>query len=275
MTDETTSTAGEQDESVAAWGMLVAAYVDEYAASQAYDEMKAAKKRGEFYFDHAAVIRQDAKGKVHIKETGDMSTGKGLGVGALIGGVVGLLAGPVGWAAVGGALVGGVAAHHDAGFSNKSLKEIGSALVPGSSAVIATTSKKFVEAIRKEEGSEVTLSMAQDLAEGIRSRLLARQDVLYGLILTEEGMAATEVVSSPSEVAVFGIAATEEGVIVGQAVATAEGAAYEIAATDGEVVAYEAGVVTDEGAAVVDVIAMPADEAEADDDDEASSEDTA
>ena len=56
-------------------GFLVVAFVDENAADEALDEMKRAKKQNEFYFEDAAVIRQDANGKVHYHETGDMSTG--------------------------------------------------------------------------------------------------------------------------------------------------------------------------------------------------------
>ena len=81
--------------------------------------------------------------------------------------------------------------------------------------------------------------------------LAARKDVLLGLVVTEAGIAATKVVSSPTDVAIFGIAADESGIVVAQAAATAEGVAYEVAATDGEDVAYEAGVATDEGAADV------------------------
>ena len=183
MSDETT-TAG-QDEGVAGVGILVAAYVDEYGADQALDELKQAKKSGEIYYDDAAVIRQDPKGKVHIKETGDMSTGKGAGVGALIGGVVGLLAGPAGvaWGAAAGAAIGGIAAHHDAGFSKESLEEIGGALVPGSSAIVATTSKAFVEEVRKQTPDTDSMATARQLASGIHEALQARQDVLYSLVI--------------------------------------------------------------------------------------------
>ena len=83
--DTTTGTAG-QDEGVAGVGMFVAAFVDERAADAALEGLKEAKRSGEFYYDDAAVIRRDAEGKLHIKETGDMSTGKGAGIGALVGG---------------------------------------------------------------------------------------------------------------------------------------------------------------------------------------------
>jgi uncharacterized membrane protein len=228
--------------------------------------MKEAKKSGEFYFDDAAVIRCDAKGKVHIKETGDMSTGKGAGIGALIGGVIGLLGGPAGVAvgAGAGAALGGLAAKGDAGFSNESLKEIGGALVPGSSAVAATTSQMFVEEVRRQAQEGETVSVAAEIAADIRQNLEARQDVLYSMVLTEEGVAAKKIVASPTAVAVFGIVATEEGAVAGQAVATGEGVAYEVAAAIEDEAAYEAGVVTEEGAAVVDAYAKAEDEEQED-----------
>jgi uncharacterized membrane protein len=225
-----------QDEGVVGVGMFVAAYVDERAADQALDQLKEAKKRGEMYFDDTAVIRQDAKGKVHIKETGDMSTGKGAGIGALIGGVIGILGGPAGIAigAGGGAAIGAMAAHHDAGFSQESLKEIGGALLPGTSALVAVTSKDFVEAVRKQTPKTETLTMARELATAIQDRLRARQDTLLGLVITEEGIAATQVVSSPSELAAFGIAATEDEAVAVAGVATAEGAVVATATTADE-----------------------------------------
>jgi uncharacterized membrane protein len=193
-----------------------------------------------------------------------MSTGKGAGIGALVGGVIGLLAGPAGVAlgAAGGAAFGGLAAHHDAGFDNKSLKEIGGALLPGTSALAATTSKDFVEEIRKQAPKEGRLTSAQELAAVVRESLETRNDVLLGLVITEEGVAATKVISSPTAVAVFGIAVTEDGVVAGRAVATAEGAAYEVGAATEDEAAYEAGVVTDEGAVIVDAVEVPVEEEE-------------
>ena len=223
MSDETTN------EGIAGVGLFIAAYVDERGADNALDMLKQAKKADEFYYDDAAVVRRSAEGKVHVKETGDMSTGKGAGIGALIGGVVGLIAGPVGWAALGGAAIGALAAHGDAGFDKDTLEEIGGALPSGTSALAVTTSKDFVEAVRKQAPKEETLTLARDIATQINDHLNARQDVLMALILSEEGVAATKIVSAPDEVAVFGIAATEEGVVVGAAVATPEGAAAVVA----------------------------------------------
>ena len=207
--------------------MFVAAYVDELGADQALDDLKQARDDGEFYWDDAAVVRNDAKGKVHIKETGDMSTGKGAGIGALIGGVVGILGGPAGIAAgaAAGAAIGAIGAHTDGGFGQKSLKELGGALPPGSSALAVTTSQDFVEEVRKESTDEDTLSLASDIAAEIGDQLNARNDVLLALVITEDGVAASKVVSSPDQVAAFGIVATPDGVAARGGVATADGAA--------------------------------------------------
>ena len=67
MSEDTTT-----EEGVAGVGMFVAAFVDERRADAAYERMKQAKRSGEFYYDDAAVIRCDDKGKIHIKESGDM-----------------------------------------------------------------------------------------------------------------------------------------------------------------------------------------------------------
>ena len=153
----------EQAQGVAAVGFLVMAFTAEEAADEALEAMKGAKKQQQFYYEEAAVVRQDAKGKVHYKETGDMTTGKGAGVGALIGGVVGLLGGPAGVAlgAGAGAAVGAAIAHGDDAFRDESLDTIGVALKPGTSAVIATTSSAFLDAVQKEVPVEEIRAMAR------------------------------------------------------------------------------------------------------------------
>jgi uncharacterized membrane protein len=129
----------KQAEGAAAVGFLVMAFTDETSADDALKAMKEAKKQKQFYFEDAAVIRQDADGTVHHHETGDMTTGKGAGVGALVGGILGVLGGSVGVA------LGAGAAHGDAGFNNESLETIGVALQPGTSALAAITSHDFLK----------------------------------------------------------------------------------------------------------------------------------
>ena len=90
--------------------IIVAAFQDPNGASAALEELKQAKKQGLIKIEDAAILVKDADGKLRIKETADMGGGKGAVIGGVLGGVVGLLAGPIGWAALGGAVIGGLAA---------------------------------------------------------------------------------------------------------------------------------------------------------------------
>jgi len=215
------------DQGVAGVGMLLAGYRGQNDADQAFGGLQQAKDDGVFYYDDAAVISRDADGEVNITEHGDMSTGKGAGIGALIGGVIGLLGGPAGVAigAGAGAAIGGIAAHSDAGFNNETLEKIGGALPNSTSAIAVTTSKDFVESVRDAATDEDTLTLAQDIADEISGNLNAGQDVLMALVLTEDGVAATKVVASDDAVAVFGMAATADGAAAGAVVATDDGVA--------------------------------------------------
>lgn len=221
MTSKTT------DQGAAGVGMVIAGYSDVTAADRALDAVEQAKRSGVFTFEDAAVVRRDADGKTSVKETGDMRTGKGARIGALIGGVVGVLGGPAGVAlgAGAGAAIGGIAAHSDAGFDNQTLARIGGALPDSTSALAVTTSQGFVEAVREAATDEETLTFAQDIADEISSNLSAGRDVLMALLLTEDGVAASKVVSSPDALAVFGIAATEDGAAAGAVAATDRGVA--------------------------------------------------
>ena len=55
--------------------VVIAAFHEEAAAGQVADALKEAKKQHQLYYRNVAVIRKDEKGKVKVKETGDMSGG--------------------------------------------------------------------------------------------------------------------------------------------------------------------------------------------------------
>ena len=113
----------------------------------------------------------------------------------------------------------------DAGFNDETLERIGGALPNGTSSLAVTTSKDFIEAVRDANSDQDTMTLAQQIADGISGSLEAGQDTLVALMLSEAGVAATKVVSSPEAIAVFGIGATAEGVAAGAVVATDEGIA--------------------------------------------------
>lgn len=257
---------GEQ-QGIPAVGFLVLAFNDEYAGDQALDAMKDAKKQGQFYFEDAAVIRQDPQGKVHYHETGDMKAGKGAGIGALVGGVLGVLGGPAGVAlgAGVGAAVGGAMAAGDKGFRNESLSTVGMALMPGTSAVAAITSHDFLRAVQQQVPIENIRAMVSNLAAEVSYQLAAGKSLAIGLLLTPDGLALKKIAVDETSAEVVGAVITDDAVVAGAAVITSEGVAYEVVGATAEGAVVEVGVITDEGAEVVDVVATPDDGAAAED----------
>ena len=133
--------------------LIVAAFNDEAKAGAVLKDLKGLEKDGVILLVNAAVMVKDEKGKITIKETEDVTSGKGALFGAIAGGVIGLLGGPVGViiGAAAGAATGGVAASKiDMGFPDDSLKELESGLTPGSSAILALIQHQWVDAVVSE-----------------------------------------------------------------------------------------------------------------------------
>lgn len=181
-----------------------------------------------------------------------MSTGKGAGVGALVGGVIGILGGPAGIVigAGAGALIGGAAAHGDAGFDDEGLEQLGSALQPGSSAIAAVTHGEFLHEVRKQVSDADMRDALASLGSELSMRLGEGKSVAIGLALTEDGLAVKEVAADDEVAEVIGIVVTEDGVIGGAAVVSDDGIAYAVGAATEEGAVAERGVVTEEGAVV-------------------------
>ena len=234
---------------------LVAAFKDEKAADQALLDLKTAKWAGLIGIQNAAVLRRDQKNKLHIKETGDWGGGKGAAAGAILGGFVGLLAGPVGWLGITGAVIGGLAAKlRDSGFSDERLQTLGEALQPGTSAIVAVIEHKWVADLEKqmqEAGADV---MTEEISADIAGHLEAGREVAYTALSTQDAFAARRTSVGEDHVDVSGFVLTEDALVTTEAVATEEG-----------VVA--AGVVATEAGAVGGmVVATPEEEAAAEDD---------
>jgi uncharacterized membrane protein len=259
-----TAPAPAAQQPTAAVGFLVLAFLDDTAADQALDAMKEAKRQKQFYFEDAAVIRQDVQGKVHYHETGDMSTGKGAGIGALVGGILGILGGPVGVAigAGAGAAVGAAIGSIDSGFRDESLRTVGVALKPGTSALAAITSHDFLRAVQQQVPIDQIRRAVGNLSAELSARLRENKNVAIGLLLTEQGLAIKEIAANEETAEVVGAVLTADTAVFGAGVVTKEGAAYQIVGATAEGAVAEAGVITNEGAEVVDVVALP-EEAEA------------
>jgi uncharacterized membrane protein len=239
-----------QPEGIPGVGFFVAAFTDENLGDKALAELKEAKKKQQFYFEDAAVIKQDSDGKVTYYETGDMGGGKGAGIGALVGGVLGILGGPGGvvLGAGAGAAIGGIAASGDRGFTDENLNTMGVALKPGTSAMMIITSNDFLKEVHEKVPVEEIKTAVSDLSEELSAQLTAKKNVAIGLLLAEEGLAFTEIVADEDAAEVVGAVITGEGMITSAEVITDEGTAYKVAVATPEGAVMEAGVITNEGA---------------------------
>ncbi len=246
--------------------IVVAAFQDEKAADQVADQLKAAKNAGQLSYSNLAVVRKNPEGKVKIKETGDMTF-----IGAVVGGALGLFAGPAGLvagAAAGGVIGGAAASLRDSGIPDERLEQFGDVLKPGNSAFVGIFEQVKVDKEVMKEIDQTIAEVVESMASDIAATLDAGQDVAYAFAVTEEGVVAKRAAVGEEAVDIQGLVVTPEGVVAGQAVATEEGIAYEVAAATEDEVAYEAGVATEEGAAVVDAYAEVEGEASEEDSDE-------
>jgi uncharacterized membrane protein len=127
---------------------VVAAFPNMDGASNALKELRGVDK-DLIGVKEAAVLVRNMDGKLEIKESHHV--GRGAVLGGLAGAVVGLVTGPIGWVTVGGAAVGALAARlRDSGFPDARLKEIGEALTPGTSALVAIIEHRWVDELEKQ-----------------------------------------------------------------------------------------------------------------------------
>lgn len=121
---------------------------------------------------------READGSVHVHEPGQ--GGKGATIGAVVGGAIGLLGGPVGvlWLAAAGGALGGVAGH----FAGRSipaddLKKIGEQLQPDSSAFLAlvenTDAEAVVNSMSGVNANVVTVTLGDELSGTIAQSIEA------------------------------------------------------------------------------------------------------
>ncbi|MFC2031291.1 DUF1269 domain-containing protein [Chloroflexota bacterium] len=231
--------------------VVIAAFEDEKSADQALSELKQAKWDGLIGIQNAAVLRRDKKNKLHIKETGDWGGGKGAVAGAVLGGFIGLVAGPVGWIGLTGAVIGGLAAKlRDSGFSNERLEKLGSSLTPGTSVIVAVIEHKWVADLENQMAEAGADVMVEELSADIAAQLEAGREVAYTALSTSDAVAVKRTSVGEHDADVSGFVLTEDGLVAGEAVITEEGvAAHRIVATE-DGVAEQAVVATAEGAVV-------------------------
>jgi uncharacterized membrane protein len=137
--------------------LFIAAYGDEQGAAAALKDFQAAHRAGAIDLIDGVVIVHTADDKVHFEETADPSGKTWAKRGAIAGGIAGIIFPPsIIASAVVGAGAGGVWGKvRDKGFKDEDLKDIGTSLPPGTSAIIAIAEDRVIEQLaRGLEGYE-------------------------------------------------------------------------------------------------------------------------
>jgi uncharacterized membrane protein len=141
-------------------------------AGHALEFVERAQKKGTLKILNAAVLVKDAAGKVTVKDVRDIDPKKGRRLGAITGGLIGLVGGPAGvvFGALAGAGAGGLAGSKiDFGFSEDFLNALKQALKPNTSGLIVLVeheySQQLSEVIAEEEGVFFQQSLTDRMVE--------------------------------------------------------------------------------------------------------------
>lgn len=211
--------------------LVVAAFNSPTKAGELMAELKAGKKAGLVGIIDAAVVVKDAQGKLKITDSKRRST-KGFITGGVIGGAVGLLAGPVGWAALGAGAVGALVGKMRGAPLKADMQGLGEALTPNSSAIVALIEHTWVSQLEAELAAEGAKIVRDELKADIANQLNAGGNVLYTAVAGRDADGIARVAETKDSLQVTGLVADDDGVYITDAVITEE--APEEASSTGE-----------------------------------------
>lgn len=150
--------------------VVVVRFTEPSKAYQALSKLKDFDAEGRIALRSAAVVERTPEGYLRTPEATDNIGAFGVASGSLLGMLIGVLGGPVGvlvgWGA--GAVVGGAFDIGRVVKSDEALTELGRAIPPGSTAVVATVAEPAVEVIdveMKKLGGDVTRRPVGDVMD--------------------------------------------------------------------------------------------------------------
>jgi uncharacterized membrane protein len=201
--------------------VIVAAFNDPKKAGELMSDIKLGKLLGLVGIIDAAVVVKDENGKLKVTDSKRRST-KGFITGGIIGGVLGLLAGPVGWTALGTGAVGALLGKIQGAPLKAEMKDLGEALTPNSSAIVAIIEHTWVAEVEAAMAAEGARIVREAMKEDIATQLQADGNVLYTAAGSALGAGMARVADTPEGVAVSGLLMDEEGVFISDAQFTYE-----------------------------------------------------
>jgi uncharacterized membrane protein len=174
--------------------VVFAVFEDDEAGAEAYKDLQQAEKDKKIDLENTVLISKDENGKIRIKEEAEKIAGE-IGLGALVGGALGLLAGPAGVVALGaiGAALGGVSAQlDDVGFDDTRLKKLGERLALDNAAIIAVLEGKYSGNLVEELENRAARVVVEDLPNNFKEILEEGGSFAYRIAEGETDEAAQE-----------------------------------------------------------------------------------
>jgi uncharacterized membrane protein len=140
-------TSGVTDTYVDDKRVLVASFDTLGGANLAVEKLQSMEKEGLLDVENTVAVSKNAWDKLDVKQIGDVSPGKGAGIGALVGGVLGLIFPPslLAAAALGGAVGGMIASLRGDVVEPDTIKAMAESMEPGTSMLVAIVEPQWAD----------------------------------------------------------------------------------------------------------------------------------
>jgi uncharacterized membrane protein len=131
--------------------IVAAAYPDQERANTILDALEKMHRASTITLADAALITKDPQGKIEVKETREVTTGKGARRGAVISGCLGIIYPPslIASVLVGGGIGAFLGKLRDTGIKTRDMKEIATGMEPGELVVITLAEPQYTPAIQR------------------------------------------------------------------------------------------------------------------------------
>ncbi|MDM7923926.1 MAG: DUF1269 domain-containing protein [Pyrinomonadaceae bacterium] len=203
--------------------LIVAAFSTTERAANAMNGLKEGEAAGTISLVDAAVVTKNVDGELEVTDSRTRSRkAAGFLTGGIVGGAIGLLAGPVGLAAVGGGVLGTLAGKLSGLPIEITMKDIGESLTPGSSAILAVVEHSWVDKVKAELAAQSATIAHESLKADIAQQLKSGGNVVYTAGVGAAAAGAGRLATNDSSIEAGGVVTDGESVSIKEAKITDE-----------------------------------------------------